>query len=67
MSATPEDVILAKLRFYSEGGSQEHIDDIAGMIRISGAELDRSYLNDWASRLQLESELQEAIAAAEEP
>ena len=37
--APPEYVILRKLEFYQEGGSEKHLRDIQGMIEISGPEL----------------------------
>lgn len=49
--AAPEDVILKKLEFYRAGGSEKHLRDIAGMIQISDAEIDRDYIADWAGRL----------------
>lgn len=49
--ASPEDVILKKLEFYHEGGSEKHLRDIAGILKISGNQLDRSYIASWAQRL----------------
>lgn len=49
--ASPEDVILKKLQFFREGGSEKHLRDIAGVLRISGSEVDRDYVERWADRL----------------
>lgn len=49
--ASPEDVILKKMEYYREGGSDKHLRDIAGILKISGAQIDRAYIEDWASRL----------------
>jgi hypothetical protein len=49
--AAMEDVILKKLVFYREGGSDKHLRDVAGVLRISGDQLDVPYLEAWASRL----------------
>lgn len=49
--ASPEDVILKKLQFFQEGGSEKHLRDIAGVLRISGPEVDRIYVEQWADRL----------------
>ncbi len=49
--ASPEDVILKKLLFYRAGGSDKHLRDVAGVLKISGEELDRDYLDVWADRL----------------
>jgi hypothetical protein len=31
--AAPEDVIIGKLRFFAEGASDEHLRDVAGILR----------------------------------
>jgi hypothetical protein len=49
--ASPEDVILGKLTYYREGGSEKHLRDILGILRISGDLLDRVYLAQVADRL----------------
>ncbi len=36
MTAAPEDVILGKLWYYSEGGGDRHLRDIAGILRVTG-------------------------------
>lgn len=51
--ARPEDVILYKMIYYHEGESEKHLRDIAGMLRISGEEIDREYINRWAEELGL--------------
>lgn len=51
--SAPEDVILNKLRFYREGGSEKHLRDIAGVLRISGTTLDLPYLTHWADELKV--------------
>jgi hypothetical protein len=51
--ARPEDVILYKLLYFKEGGSERHLRDIAGMLAVSGPELDREYLSAWARRLDV--------------
>ena len=58
--ATPEDTILAKLRWYNEGGrvSNRQWRDIEGIVRIQGGRLDWTYLRDWAASLKLEELLQ---------
>ncbi len=52
--ASPEDVILKKMEYYAEGGSEKHLRDISGMIKISAEIIDFAYLSDWAERLGLE-------------
>jgi hypothetical protein len=52
--AAAEDVIIKKLEYYREGGSEKHLRDIAGVLKISGERVDRAYIAGWASRLGLE-------------
>ncbi|HBO46412.1 MAG TPA: hypothetical protein DD670_21285 [Planctomycetaceae bacterium] len=54
--ASPEDVIIKKLDYFKEGGSDKHIRDIAGVLRVRGDRLDRTYIAEWAERLGLASE-----------
>lgn len=49
--ASPEDVILKKLEYYREGGSDKHLRDIASVLKTGGANLDLAYLSIWARRL----------------
>lgn len=49
--ASPEDVILKKLQYYLEGRSEKHIRDIAGVIRVQGDALDRTFISEWATRM----------------
>ncbi|HYO12978.1 MAG TPA: hypothetical protein VE685_07285 [Thermoanaerobaculia bacterium] len=59
--ASPEDVILKKLEYYREGGSEKHLRDIAGVLKVSGPQIDRNYISDWADRLGLADEWQEVL------
>jgi len=49
--ASPEDVIVKKLEYYREGGSQKHLRDIGGVLRISGEKIDYAYIQECAERL----------------
>lgn len=51
---SPEDLILKKMDFYREGGSDKHLRDIAGILKISAGKVDRAYITKWASELGLE-------------
>ena len=51
--ARPEDVILYKLIYYREGASERHLRDVAGIMRVSGSEVDLAYIDEWARRLDL--------------
>ena len=63
--ASPEDVILKKLEYYREGGSEKHLRDIAGILRVSRDHMDLSYLDEWAARAGLEDLWTEVRRAAE--
>jgi hypothetical protein len=56
--APPECVIVRKLEFYREGGSDKHLRDIRSMLAVSGDQVDRAALNDWIARRGLEVEWQ---------
>lgn len=62
--ASPEDVILKKLEYYREGGSEKHLRDISGVLKIMGSELDQKYLEIWARRLGLSALWREVSEAA---
>lgn len=51
--ASPEDVILKKLEYYLEGRSEKHLRDIAGVLKISGPQIDFTYIDEWAGLLGL--------------
>jgi hypothetical protein len=53
-AAAPEDVILGKLWYYNEGRSDKHLRDIAGILRLSGDQVDRADIDMWAKKLGLE-------------
>lgn len=48
--ASPEDVIIKKLIYHHEGGSDKHLRDIGGVLRIQGDKIDRDYITDWAKK-----------------
>ena len=51
--APPEYVIVRKLEFYREGGSEKHLRDIRAMLAISGDQVNRAELNAWINRRTL--------------
>ncbi len=65
--ASPEDVILAKLDWYRQGGevSERQWDDIQGVLEIQGAGLDVPYLRDWAEDLGVADLLDRALTEYE--
>ncbi len=53
--APPEYVIIRKLQYFREGGSEKHLTDIRKMIVTPGFKLDGSSLKSWISRLGLDT------------
>jgi hypothetical protein len=52
--ASPEDVIIMKMRYYKEGESEKHLRDITGMLKISSDIIDRKYIESWVDKLGIE-------------
>ena len=49
--ASPEDIIIKKLECYREGGSEEHLTDIRGIL--ANSDIDQAYLDKWLQTLGL--------------
>lgn len=58
--APPESVILHKLIFYREGGSEKHLEDIRGIL--IGTAVDRQIIADWVNQLGLAESWSAALA-----
>jgi hypothetical protein len=39
--------------YYKEGGSEKHLRDIAGILKISPGEVNRDYVAGWAAQLDV--------------
>jgi len=65
--ASPEDVILKKLEYYREGRAEKHLRDITGILKISGEQIDLTYIDQWSARLGLMDIWQKVRAASELP
>ena len=52
--SSPEDVILKKMEFYKKGGSEKHLRDIVGVIKISEELINFDYIETWVLKLYLE-------------
>ena len=63
---SPEDVILNKLLYFQIGGSQKHLRDIAGMVKLLKEQLDRSYIDSWSEKLSVASEWQLVVGRLQE-
>jgi len=62
--ASAEDTVLAKLEWFRRGGeaSERQWTDVLGVLRASGASLDRRYLEDGARELAVSDLLVRALA-----
>ena len=62
--ATAEDTILRKLEWYRAGGetSERQWNDLRGVLKVSGAGLDREYLHQWADYLKVHDLLDRLFA-----
>lgn len=58
--APPEYVIVRKLEYYREGGSEKHLRDIRSILAVSADQLDRTALNNWVHRRGLTVEWRKA-------
>jgi hypothetical protein len=65
--ASAEDVILSKLEWAKKAdGSNRQLEDAAGVLRVSGARLDRAYVERWAAELGV-TEFWHALLKGEQP
>lgn len=54
--ATPEDIIIKKMEYYREGGSEKHLNDIRGIL--ANTEVNHDYIKNWVLELGLQGEWQ---------
>jgi len=62
--APPEYVIVRKLEYFREGGSEKHLRDIAGMVELSSDQIDYKELEEFIHRCGLEKEWAKAKSIA---
>ncbi len=65
--SSPEDVILKKMEYYQAGGSEKHLRDITGMLRIGGTTIDRSYIDEWSLKLGIDVVWKAVQARTDQP
>ncbi len=65
----PEDTVLRKLLWFRAGGevSERQWRDVVQVLRVSGPEMDATYLDDWAGQLRITSLLEKARLEAAAP
>ncbi len=54
--APPEYVIVRKLEYFREGGSDKHLRDIRGMLNVSGQQINQADLKGWVRLRGVEAE-----------
>ncbi len=54
--APAEYVIIRKLQYFREGGSEKHIEDIAHMLRVSSKQVDFTFLEKYITLYRLDEE-----------
>ncbi len=54
--ASPEDVILKKLVYFQEGGSEKHLRDIVGILKVQAERIEVDYLHEWLDKLGVMTE-----------
>jgi hypothetical protein len=62
---SPEDVILSKLEWAKDSGSQQQIRDVLGVLQVQGEHLDREYVRKWAQELGVADKLDELLREVE--
>ncbi len=65
--SSPEDTILAKLRWAKlSGGSEKQFTDALRVYEVQGEKLDMDYLHHWAKKLEVEAMFLKLLEEAEE-
>ena len=59
--APPEYVIVRKLEYFREGGSDKHLRDIRGMLNVSGQQINQADLAEWIQRRGVEAEWRKVV------
>lgn len=60
--ASPEDAILMKLVYYRDGGSDKHLRDISGILKIGAGSLDLDLIAYWTEELEVAETWRELIS-----
>jgi hypothetical protein len=62
--ASAEDVLISKLEWSKLSDSERQLLDVAGIIKTQGRDLDRTYVELWVTRLDLETQWAKAQSLA---
>jgi hypothetical protein len=64
--ASPEDIVLQKLRWYRMGDcvSDQQWRDVLGVLKTTGERMDVAYLRRWASEMEVADLLEKALTQA---
>jgi hypothetical protein len=62
--ASPEDIIINKLRWGKRSNSEKQWRDVLGVLKVQGETLDVEYLFHWATQLELADDLTQAMTEA---
>ena len=65
--ASPADVIVGKLVYFADGGSEKHLRDIAGILKVSQQLVDRAEVARWATELGVVETWNRVVAAVDAP
>jgi hypothetical protein len=60
LAATAEDTIISKLEWAKMSESSRQIEDVAGILKVRNASLDRAYIENWIRELGLGSQWESA-------
>ena len=60
-TASAEDILITKLWWAKLGPSERQINDVAGIVRVQGPNLDLEYVEKWVAVLELDDQWQMAL------
>lgn len=64
---TAEDVVLAKLEWARLAESGRQLEDVVGLLRVRGGEMDLAHIESWLDALGVRPQWEEALARARLP
>jgi hypothetical protein len=62
--ATPEDIVVSKLEWAKMGESERQVEDVVGILKVRGKDLDRAYIEKWVKELGLTTQWARARQSA---